>query len=428
MIELFFGVAVLLLILGVPIAVTVGFSSIVFIFANGIQPSIIIQRLFTGIDSTALMAIPMFILAGDLMNRGGLARRLVDMANKMIGNVTGGLALITILACMFFAAISGSGVATAAAIGAILIPSMVNAGYDRPFASAVVATASPIGVIIPPSISFVVYGVLAGVSITDLYKAGIPAGIIVGLCLMVVAYFISKKRGYKKIKVIKEVSETMEPKKWMLKTFLDPLWALMTPVIIVGGVFSGIFTATESAVVAVLYSMFIGLFVYKELNWKDLPKIILDAGLGSAKIMFIIANAMLFAWVMAYARIPQLILQKFLEMNMSPFMILLFINIVLLIAGTFMETSAILLIAVPIFLPLIKTIGIDPVHFGIIVTVNTAVGLVTPPFGVCLFTTSAISGVSVWKLSRAVAPFIVAMIVATLIITYFPQLVMFLVH
>lgn len=428
MIELFFGVAVLLLILGVPIAVTVGFSSIVFIFANGIQPSIIIQRLFTGIDSTALMAIPMFILAGDLMNRGGLARRLVDMANKMIGNVTGGLALITILACMFFAAISGSGVATAAAIGAILIPSMVNAGYDRPFASAVVATASPIGVIIPPSISFVVYGVLAGVSITDLYKAGIPAGIIVGLCLMVVAYFISKKRGYKKIKVIKEVSETMEPKKWMLKTFLDPLWALMTPVIIVGGVFSGIFTATESAVVAVLYSMFIGLFVYKELNWKDLPKIILDAGLGSAKIMFIIANAMLFAWVMAYARIPQLILQKFLEMNMSPFMILLFINIVLLIAGTFMETSAILLIAVPIFLPLIKTIGIDPVHFGIIATVNTAVGLVTPPFGVCLFTTSAISGVSVWKLSRAVAPFIVAMIVATLIITYFPQLVMFLVH
>lgn len=428
MIELFFGVAVLLLILGVPIAVTIGFSSIVFIFANGIQPSIIIQRLFTGIDSTALMAIPMFILAGDLMNRGGLARRLVDMANKMIGNVTGGLALITIVACMFFAAISGSGVATAAAIGAILIPSMVNAGYDRPFASAVVATASPIGVIIPPSISFVVYGVLAGVSITDLYKAGIPAGIIVGLCLMVVAYFISKKRGYKKIKVIKEVSETMEPKKWMLKTFLDPLWALMTPVIIVGGVFSGIFTATESAVVAVLYSMFIGLFVYKELNWKDLPKIILDAGLGSAKIMFIIANAMLFAWVMAYARIPQLILQKFLEMNMSPFMILLFINIVLLIAGTFMETSAILLIAVPIFLPLIKTIGIDPVHFGIIVTVNTAVGLVTPPFGVCLFTTSAISGVSVWKLSRAVAPFIVAMIVATLIITYFPQLVMFLVH
>lgn len=428
MIELFFGVAVLLLILGVPIAVTVGFSSIVFIFANGIQPSIIIQRLFTGIDSTALMAIPMFILAGDLMNRGGLARRLVDMANKMIGNVTGGLALITILACMFFAAISGSGVATAAAIGAILIPSMVNAGYDRPFASAVVATASPIGVIIPPSISFVVYGVLAGVSITDLYKAGIPAGIIVGLCLMVVAYFISKKRGYKKIKVIKEVSETMEPKKWMLKTFLDPLWALMTPVIIVGGVFSGIFTATESAVVAVLYSMFVGLFVYKELNWKDLPKIILDAGLGSAKIMFIIANAMLFAWVMAYARIPQLILQKFLEMNMSPFMILLFINIVLLIAGTFMETSAILLIAVPIFLPLIKTIGIDPVHFGIIATVNTAVGLVTPPFGVCLFTTSAISGVSVWKLSRAVVPFIVAMIVATLIITYFPQLVMFLVH
>ena len=425
MVQLFFGAAVILLILGVPIAVTVGFSSIIFILASGIQPSIVIQRLFMGIDSTALMAIPMFILAGELMNRGGLGTRLVKLINNLVGSVTGGLALVAIMSCMFFAAISGSGVATAAAIGGILIPAMALEGYDRSYAGAVIATASPIGVIIPPSISFVVYGVLANVSITDLYKAGIPAGIIMGLALMTVAYIIARKRKYKPAK--KEVGVQSLQKDRSLKTFLDPLWALMTPVIIVGGVFGGIFTATESAVVAVVYSMFVGLFIYKELKWKDIPKIILEAAIGSAKIMFIIANAMLFAWVMAYARIPQMILSGFLSMNMGTVATLLFINLVLLIAGTFMETSAILLIAVPIFLPLVVALGVDPVHFGIIVTVNTAVGLVTPPFGVCLFTASAVSGVSIPKLSKAVLPFIAAMIVATLIITFIPQLVMFLV-
>ncbi len=424
MVELFFAAAVILLILGVPIAITVGFSSIIFILASGIQPSIVIQRLFMGIDSTALMAIPMFILAGDLMNRGGLGTRLVKMINNLVGNVTGGLAIVAILSCMFFAAISGSGVATAAAIGGILIPAMVKEGYSKEYAGSVIATASPIGVIIPPSISFVIYGVLANVSITDLYKAGIPSGIIMGVALMIVAFIIAKKNGYKP--AAKQVKVKLK-KGEALKNFLDNIWALMTPVIIVGGVFGGIFTATESAVVAVVYSMFVGLFIYKELKWKDIPKVLLESGVGAAKIMFIIANAMLFAWVMAYAKIPQMILNGFLGMNMGTVATLLFINFVLLIAGTFMETGAILLIAVPIFLPLVTALGVDPVHFGIIVTVNTAVGLVTPPFGVCLFTASAVANTSIPKLSKAVIPFIVAMIVATLIITFMPQLVMFLV-
>lgn len=424
MIGLFFGSAVIMLIMGVPIAVTVGFSSILFILASGIQPVIVIQRLFMGIDSVALMAIPMFILAGDIMNRGGLARRLVNLANNLVGNTSGGLAIVTILGCMFFAAISGSGVATAAAMGAIMVPSMLEQKYDRSYAAAVVASASPIGVIIPPSISFIVYAVLANVSVTDLYKAGIPAGVLMGAALIFVAWLIAKKKGYKGSKKTVQMDE---PAKGFFASLGESIWALMTPVIIIGGVFGGIFTATESAVVAVLYSLVVGLFVYRELDIRDLPKVILEAGIGTAKIMFIIANAQLFAWVLAYAKIPQMILAGFNTLRVPAFVIFLMINVILLIAGTFMETSAILLITVPIFLPLVTSLGMDPVHFGIIITANTAIGLLTPPFGVCLFTAASVAQTKIQTIARAILPFMVAMIAVVLLITYVPQLVMFLI-
>lgn len=424
MIGLFFGSAVIMLILGVPIAVTVGFSSILFILASGIQPVIVIQRLFMGIDSVALMAIPMFILAGDIMNRGGLAKRLVNLANNLVGNTSGGLAIVTILGCMFFAAISGSGVATAAAMGAIMVPSMLEQKYDRSYAAAVVASASPIGVIIPPSISFIVYAVLANVSVTNLYKAGIPAGILMGLALIGVAWLIAKKKGYKGKP--KEVHKD-EHAKSFLASLGESIWALMTPVIIIGGVFGGIFTATESAVVAVLYSLIVGLFVYRELPIRDLPKVILEAGIGTAKIMFIIANAQLFAWVLAYAKIPQMILAGFNTLKLPTFVIFLLINLILLIAGTFMETSAILLITVPIFLPLVTSLGMDPIHFGIIITANTAIGLLTPPFGVCLFTAASVAETKIQTITKAILPFMAAMIAVVLLITYVPQIVMFLI-
>lgn len=424
MIGLFFGSAVIMLILGVPIAATVGFSSILFILASGIQPVIVIQRLFMGIDSVALMAIPMFILAGDIMNRGGLAKRLVNLANNLVGNTSGGLAIVTILGCMFFAAISGSGVATAAAMGAIMVPSMLEQKYDRSYAAAVVASASPIGVIIPPSISFIVYAVLANVSVTNLYKAGIPAGVLMGLALIGVAWLIAKKKGYKGKP--KEVHKE-EPAKGFWSSLGESIWALLTPVIIIGGVFGGIFTATESAVVAVLYSLVVGLFVYRELNIRDLPKVILEAGIGTAKIMFIIANAQLFAWVLAYAKIPQMILAGFNTLKLPTFVIFLLINLILLIAGTFMETSAILLITVPIFLPLVTSLGMDPVHFGIIITANTAIGLLTPPFGVCLFTAASVAETKIQTITKAILPFMAAMIAVVLLITYVPQIVMFLI-
>lgn len=418
MISLFFTFAIVLLAIGAPIALAVGVPSLMYIVAAGIQPMIIIQRLFSGINVLALMAIPFFILAGNLMNSGGIAKRLVNLANIFVGRFTGGLSIVTIIACMFFAAISGSGVATAAAMGSIMIPEMVKNGYDKSFASTVVASASPIGVIIPPSITFILYGVMTSSSISDLYKAGIPSGIYVGLALIVVSTLISKKRGYYGVDrhyALKEVGEL----------FLDAVWALGTPLILIGGVFGGWFTPTESAVVAVLYSVIVGLFIYKELKISDLPKVFLQSAKTTVNTMFIIANATVFAYVLSYERIPQKIVEGFTNISGNPYIVLLVINVVLLIAGTFMETTAIMIILVPLLWPVAQNLGINVVHFGLIITVNTAIGLMTPPFGACLFATSAVSRVPVQRICRDILPFILAAILVLMFITYVPQSILF---
>lgn len=420
MTALFFGLAVIFLVIGMPIAVTIGLSSAIYILLNHITPVIVIQRLFTGINNVALLAIPFFILAGDLMNTGGIAKRLVRLANAFIGERYGSLAIVTVLGCMFFAAISGSGVATAAAMGTILIPEMLNNGYERKFAASVVATASPIGVIIPPSISFVVYGVLTGTSVTDLYLAGIPAGIIVGILLIVWCYLESRKKGYRG-----GTAKASRAEKWV--ALKDSLWALGTPLILIGGVFGGIFTPTESAVVAVVYALAVGLFIYREMTWKDVLRTFLNSARMAAKIMFIISCATAFAYVLSYERIPQKIVAGVIGLTENKFLILMIVNLLLLIAGTFMETSAILIIMVPLLMPRMNKIGVNPVHFGIIATVNTAIGLVTPPFGVCLFTSASVGKVPVEGLSKSVLKPIAFMIVGLLIITYIPESVMFLV-
>jgi len=420
MTTLFFVSAVVFLIIGAPIAVTVGLSSALYILLNDITPVIIIQRLFTGINNVALLAIPFFILAGDLMNTGGIAKRLVRLANAFIGDRYGSLAIVTVLGCMFFAAISGSGVATAAAMGSIMIPEMLKNNYDRNFAASVVATSSPIGVIIPPSISFVIYGVLTGTSVTDLYLAGIPAGFIIGVLLIGYCYFTSRKRGYRG-------SVVKADRKEKIAAFKDSLWALGTPIILIGGVFGGIFTPTESAVVAVVYALVVGLFIYKEMTWKDILKTFLNSGKMAAKIMFIISCATAFAYVLSYERIPQMIVSGIIGITENKIFILMIVNVLLLVAGTFMETSAILIIMVPLLMPLMAKIGVNPVHFGIIATVNTAIGLVTPPFGVCLFTSASVGKVPVEALSKSVLKPIGIMIIGLLIITYIPASIMFLV-
>lgn len=424
LVTLFFVAAGVMLLLGVPVSITIGGASLLYIFTSGMNGMVAVQKVFAGVNSVALLAIPFFVLAGDLMNTGGIAKRLVRLANAYLGHRTGGLATIAIVGCMFFAAISGSGVATAAAIGSILIPAMVSKGYERNFACSVIASSSPIGVVIPPSISFVVYGVLTGTSISDLYLAGIPAGIIMGISLMVTAYIISKKRGYKGVAISEDKAVVRKERRDALK---DAIWAIITPLILIGGVFGGIFTPTESAVVAVVYAIIVGIFIYKDMKWSDIPQIFLRSAKTAVSIMFIIGNACLFAYVLTYERIPQQIVEGLLSLTTNNLVLLLIINLVLLVAGTFMETSAILIIMVPLLLPIINQMGMNLVHFGIMITVNTAIGLLTPPFGVCLFTTARIGGTSIEALSKKVGWFLLALIVSLLIITYVPQLVMFMV-
>jgi len=433
---LLFISAFILLAIGAPIVVSLGLSSSIFILATGIQPVIVIQKLFAGIDSAALLAVPFFILAGSLMNRGGIAKRIVSLANKLVGNIHGGLGVVAIISSMFFAALSGSGIATAAAIGSVMLAGLLRAGYSRSFSATIIAAASPIGIIIPPSIAFIVYAVLAKVSVSDLYRVGFPAGLIVGVALIIPTILISKKRGYteraEKIAsgeiILHDVPEIKAEKELKGRHLvLDSLWALGTPIIIVGGVFTGVFTPTESAVVAVVYSILIGIYIYKEMKWTDLPEIFYQSALSTAAIMVIMAVASLFAWVMVYVQIPQLLLNTVLAVTKSKFLILLGINILVLFAGMLMESASIQYIFVPVALPIAMALGIDPVHFGIVLCTNLAIGMMTPPFGITLFTSARVFDVGIQDVARESFPFLFALIIALMIITFVPGLVMWIV-
>lgn len=433
---LLFLLAGIFLLIGAPIVTSVGLASIIFGYSEGINLVVVIQKMFAGIDTTSLLAVPFFILAGDLMNSGGIAKRIVNMASKLVGNVHGGVGIVAIISCMFFAAISGSGIATAAAIGGVMYYGFLRDGYDKAFSAAIVSTASPLGIVIPPSIAFIVYATITGASVSSLYKVGFPAGIIVGIFLMIPTYFISKKRGYKakgeKIRsgeiIIDELPEEYlrgeENQLTGAKALIDSLWALGTPFIIVGGVFAGVFTPTESAVVAVVYSIIIGIYIYKEMKWSDLPGIFYKSALSNAAIMIIIAGASLFAWVMTYVRLPQNIMEATIGGGYGKNMLLLLVNLIILIAGMFMESAAIQYIVVPIAFPLLTSVGVDPIHFGIMIATNLAIGQMSPPFGTVLFTTTRTYNVPIQDLIREVIPFWIAMILALIVIIYMPFLVM----
>lgn len=418
MVTIFFITTLLLMVIGVPIATSIGLASIIYILIEGIEPLVIVQKLMSGVNVAALLAIPMFVLVGELMNVGGIATRLLNFANTLVGKTYGGLGIITILACMLFAAISGSSVAVAATFGSIMIPAMIKKNYDESFAGAIVATASPIGSIIPPSITLILYGVLTNTSIKDLYLAGIPAGILVGIALIIVTILISKKKGFKG-----------GDKPFSLKEFgqatIKAFWAFGTPIILIGGVFGGWFTPTESAVIGVVYGLIVGIFIYRDMKFKNLLEIFTKSAKISAEIMVIIANAMLFAYVLTYEQIPQTIVKGLLTITDNPILILLIINLILLIAGTFMESSAIIIILVPLLLPVISTLNIDPVLFGIIVTVNTAIGMATPPLGITLYTASKVGQLKVERVSYWSLPFIFVMIAILVLITFFPEIVLF---
>ena len=413
-----FGSMTLLLLMSVPIGISLGFATaITLLYTNSVPLIMLAQNAFAALDSFPLLAIPFFMLAGSLMSYGGISKRLVALADAMVGAVLGGLAMVTVTACMFFAAISGSGPATVSAIGSFMIPAMKQKFYDDDFAAALTAVAGSIGVIIPPSIPFVIYGVVSGVSVGEMFISGIIPGIIIGIALMVLSYRTAKKKNYPRS--VRTVS--------VGAAFKDAWWALMVPIIILGGIYGGIFTPTEAAVVASVYALFIGKFVYRELDFKTTYDAFKDAVLVNGATTFMIGLSMSFAAFLAMEQVPVKICDWILSISSNQVTVLLIINILLLIVGCFVDNISSMIILTPILLPIVLKIGIDPVHFGLVMTVALATGFVTPPYGANLFVASAVSGVSMVRLSKAIVPMIFVMIACLMLFTYVPSISMALV-
>ncbi len=404
--------------LGAPIAFAIAISTGMGIWSQGlIPPSVIVQRMYTSLDSFALAAIPFFLLAGDLMGAGGISRRLINFANALVGHIRNGLAMVNVLTSMFFAGISGSAVADTSAIGAVLIPAMIEEGYDMDFSVVITATSSCIGPIIPPSITMIILGVTADISIGGLFLAGYVPGILIGIALMVMSYFFSgtviTSRGQFSLKQV-----------WT--TFQDSFLALIMPLIIIVGIIAGVFTPTEAGAIAAFYAFIIGCFVYRELSLEEIPKILLHTAITTAAINFCLAAASVFGWIMAIERIPQLFTSRILALSDNPTIILFLVNLLLLFTGMIMDTTPAILILAPILFPLATKVGIDQLHFGIIMAVNLCIGMCTPPYGVCLFVATSIARTNVASIVRKLIPFVLSMVAVLFLIMYVPALPMFL--
>lgn len=414
-----FGSFFFLLLLGVPVGLAVGLSALIIFIINGIPLQMVPQTFFEGSSSYALVAVPFFILAGDILARGGISERILAIAEATIGRIRGGLAIVATLASMFIAAISGSGAATTAAVGASLLPEMNKKKYDTDFSAALIASSGCIGVVIPPSVPMVLYAVIAGESVAKLFMGGFIPGTIMGVGLITYAIWYSNKHGY-------PASEKLPPKE-VGRRFLASLWGLMTPVIILGGIFSGYFTPSEAAAIAVDYTLLIGWLIYRSLNFKKFYELVVGAGVTSALIMFIIGTAKIFGWGLAFYQIPEAVAKSMISIAGNDyFWIYLMINIIILIAGCFMETASCLIILTPIFLPLIEAVGGNLIHFGVILTIGLAIGMTTPPMAIDIFVASAISGRSLEDISKAIWPMVIVLIIALFICTYFPWFVMVL--
>ncbi|RDV15328.1 TRAP transporter large permease [Pontibacter diazotrophicus] len=413
---------VILLSLGVPIAFSIGISALLTMLVS-IAPeaafTTLAQRMATGLDSFALLAIPFFILAGQMMNRGGIATRLIDLAKSLVGTLPGGLAYVNIVACMLFGAISGSAVAAASAIGGIMNPRMVKEGYSRPFSAAVNITSATTGMIIPPSNILIVYSLASGgVSIAALFVAGYIPGLMLGLALMIVAGFIAYKKKY-------PVGDRTSLKE-VLKKFLDAVPSLLLLIVVIGGIIAGIFTATEASAVAVLYTIILSMGIYRQVKVRDLPDILIQTVITTSIVMLLIGTSMGMSWVMSYANLPQAFSDALLGISDNKIIILIIINLILLFVGIFMDMTPAVLIFTPIFLPVVTALGVDPVHFGIIMVLNLCIGLCTPPVGAVLFVGCGVADISISKVIKPLVPLFLAMVVALLLITYVPELSLWL--
>lgn len=413
---LIFVLLITFILLGVPIAVSMGLTSIVtFIFLGEISNlAMIAQRMYASTTSFTLLAIPFFILAGNLMNTGGITNRIFRFARAMVGHQWGGLGQVNVIASMIFSGMSGAAVADAAGLGMIEMKAMEDQGYDKKFSAAITAASSTIGPVIPPSIPFVIYAHMANVSVSKLFIAGFIPGILMGLALMVAVYIISVKRNYPR----EEKSNLKE----ILISLKGALLPLGTPIIIIGGILSGYFTPTEASVMASLYAMILGLFVYREIKFRDLPGILWDTLVHTIRVMFIISTAGFFGWLLIHQRIPDQIIIAMTSLSSSPYVFLGITVFLLLILGCFIEGIAVFLITIPILMPLVIHFGVDPVQFGVIMTLASMLGLLTPPVGMCLYAVSSISKVSIGDLSREIWPYLIGILVVLLAVTYIPAI------
>jgi C4-dicarboxylate transporter DctM subunit len=413
------GSFLLMTFLGVPVAFALGLSVSLILFLFLDMPQVMItQNIYSGVDSFSFMAVPFFMLAGSFMSAGGVTKRLVNFAQAMVGSFTGGLAQAVAVSGMFFAAISGSSAATTAAIGSTMVNEMERKGYRRELATGIVAAGGTVGIVIPPSITLVVYGVIAGTSIGDLFVGGVVPGLLMGISMCVVSWWLAKKEGIPAEGAFSFAN--------LFRSFRESFWALMTPVIIIGGIYGGVFTPTEAAAVAAMYGIFVGMFIYKELKLKDFPKIIFDAVIGTTLIMFIVGAAKVFGWMLTNLEIPHHIGAYVVSLTSSPFLFLLMMNVLLLVIGTMINASAAVVILTPIFLPVALQLGIDPLFFGVLMVVNLAIGCITPPVGLDLFVASAICKVPLERVMRASLPYLYALLVVLLMLTSLPILTAFL--
>ena len=408
---LFISFAVLLL-LGVPVGFTIAIAAFITLVAGDVPALMMVQRIFTAQDSFSLIAVPFFILAGDLMSKGAVSKVLVEFAESLLGWIRGGLTIVSVLAGMFFAAISGSGAATTAAVGATLIPELEKRGYHVDKSAALIAAAGTIGVVIPPSVPMVLYAVIAEQSVNTLFRNGFIPGITMGVILIVIALVEARKLNYPK--------GTPLSVKNVLRTFLHAVWGILMPLIILGGIFSGYFTPSEAADVAVIYSILIGFFVYRDLTPKGLMEIMKNSAKTSSVIMLIIGFSGPFGWVLANWKIPEMISKAVLSVSSNAYIILFLIGLIILVAGVFMETSSAIILLTPVFLPLVKAMGVSLVHFGVVFAVGLAIGMITPPVAINLFVASGITGLPMTKISKAIVPYLIGLIVVFFVILYAP--------
>ena len=414
MAALLFSVFITLLIIGVPVAFSIGSAAAVTIVAGlgSGKLMMVIQRMFESCNSFSLIAVPFFIFAGDLLSKGKISRLLVEFCESILGMIRGGLSIVSVLAGMFFAAISGSGAATTAAVGGALIGELKSRGYDEASSAALIAAAGTIGVVIPPSVPMVLYAVIAEVSVSSLFKAGFIPGFIMGSVLILIALFQAYSLNYPK-------GENFSLKKF-IKSFIYAVPGIMMPVIILGGIFSGIFTPSEAAAIAVVYAIFVSMFIYRDLSLKGLFEIMSGSARTSAVIMIIIACSGPFGWCLANWKIPETISSSVLSISSNKYIIMMLISVIILIAGVFMETSSAIILLTPVFLPLVKALGVSTMHFGVLFVVGIAIGMITPPVAINLFVASGITGLSLEKISRAVVPYLIGLIIVFLVIVFVP--------